>query len=62
MKTYDSSEDFILEMRQRAWLFIQEFRVISERDKDLLVEGVDRTPAQMLAYQLGWMNLIQQWE
>ena len=23
---------------------------------------MDRTPAQMIAYQLGWMNLILSWE
>ncbi len=30
--------------------------------KDSLCEGVDHTPAQMIAYQLGWMKLIIRWD
>lgn len=50
------------EISNRAKLFIDEFSHIPESDKDKLVDGVDRTPAQMIAYQLGWMNLIIDWD
>jgi len=43
-------------------LFIEEFNNIDEKDKDGFIDGVDRTPTQMIAYQLGWMNLILDWE
>jgi hypothetical protein len=43
-------------------LFIEEFNDINEKDKDKLIDGVDRTPAQTIAYQLGWMNIILNWE
>ena len=43
-------------------MFIEEFNDINEKDKDKLIDGVDRTPAQMIAYQLDWMNLILNWE
>ena len=43
-------------------MFIEEFHNICEEDRSKLVEEVDRTPSQMIAYQLGWMNLIIQWE
>lgn len=33
-----------------------------EDDKDKLIDGVDRTPTQMISYQLGWLNLILDWE
>ncbi|WP_330654329.1 ClbS/DfsB family four-helix bundle protein [Faecalicatena faecalis] len=33
-----------------------------EDDSDLRLEGVDRTPREMLAYQLGWMGLIRGWD
>jgi hypothetical protein len=28
----------------------------------MLIEGVERTPAQMIAYQLGWLDLIMGWD
>lgn len=62
MQGYTDKESLINEMRKRAELFINEFRSIDEADKNLLVDEVDRTPAQMIAYQLGWMNLILSWE
>ncbi|MGL4992026.1 MAG: ClbS/DfsB family four-helix bundle protein [Sarcina sp.] len=62
MIQYKNREELILEISTRANLFIEEFNNISEKDKDRLIEGVDRTPSQMIAYQLGWMNLILDWE
>lgn len=50
------------EISKRAKLFIDEFSSVSEADKNKLLDEVDRTPAQMIAYQLGWMNLILDWE
>lgn len=62
MAGYQNRQELILEISKRAKLFIQEFNDINEKDKDKLIDGVDRTPAQMIAYQLGWMNLIFDWE
>ena len=62
MAEYKSKQELIDEISNRAKLFIDEFSNISEADKDKLVDGVDRTPAQMIAYQLGWINLILDWE
>ena len=45
-----------------AKLFIDEFSELSEAEKDKLIEGVDRTPAQMIAYQLGWLDLVKSWD
>lgn len=59
---YQNRQELILEISNRAKLFIEEFNDINEKDKDRLIDGVDRTPAQMIAYQLGWMNLILDWE
>lgn len=58
MVAYKNREELILEISKRAKLFINEFDDISEKDKDKFIDEVDRTPAQMIAYQLGWMNLI----
>ena len=53
MKSYASGEELIAEIRKRADLFIVEFDAVTEADRDTFKDGVDRTPAQMLAYQLG---------
>ncbi|MDK2562393.1 ClbS/DfsB family four-helix bundle protein [Romboutsia sedimentorum] len=62
MVEYKNREELILEISNRAKLFIKEFDDIDEKDKDKLIDGVDRTPAQMISYQLGWMNLLLDWE
>ncbi|MBK1813163.1 ClbS/DfsB family four-helix bundle protein [Clostridium sp. YIM B02505] len=62
MIEYQNRQELILEISSRAKLFIEEFNDIDENDKDRLIEGVDRTPTQMIAYQLGWMKLILDWE
>ncbi|MBZ6006969.1 ClbS/DfsB family four-helix bundle protein [Paraclostridium bifermentans] len=62
MVEYKNREELILEISNRSKLFIGEFNSINEKDKDKLIDGVDKTPAQMIAYQLGWMNLILDWE
>ena len=62
MQGYSSKKELIDEINKRAVLFINEFIEITDENKDTLVEGVDRGPDQMIAYQLGWMNLIFLWE
>ncbi len=62
MQGYKNKQELIEEISKRAKLFIHEFSDIPETDKDKLVDNADRTPAQMIAYQLGWLNLILSWE
>lgn len=62
MVKYKNREELILEISNRSKLFINEFESIEEDYKDKLIDGVDKTPYQMIAYQLGWMNLILDWE
>ena len=62
MKSYASGEELIAEVRKRAELFIDEFDDVPASGLHALKDGVDRTPAQMLAYQLGWMDLLLGWE
>lgn len=38
--------------------FIQPNNENKLADKDKLIDGVDRTSAQMVAYQLGWLILV----
>lgn len=62
MLGYENKEELKEQIEKYGGLFIKEFISVKEEDKDSLVEGVDRTPVQMIAYQLGWMNLILSWE
>ncbi len=59
---YKSKQELVDAISNSARLFIHEFADIQEADKDTLLDGVDRTPAQMIAYQLGWLHLILDWE
>jgi len=62
MAGYESKQALIAEIEKTAALYIKEFEGIPETDRDQLMEGVDRTPAQMIAYQLGWLDLIMGWD
>lgn len=62
MQEYASKEAFTGEIKKRADLFINEYQDIKEEDKDLRLEEGERTPFENLAYQLGWLVLIQDWE
>lgn len=62
MAEYTNKEALINEIRKTADVFIEEFHDIDEADKDLRLEGVDRTPQEIIAYQLGWMGLVRGWD
>ncbi len=59
---YSNKQDLIAEIKKTSKPFIDEFDLIDEEEKNKLIDGVDRTPAQMIAYQLGWMNLLLSWD
>ena len=59
---YANKQDLIAEIKKTSKLFIDEFDSINEEGKNKMIDGVERTPAQMIAYQLGWMNLILSWD
>ena len=62
MKVYGSKEELKEEIKKTYSKFIAEFDNIPENMKDLRAEGVDRTPAENLAYQVGWTTLVLKWE
>ena len=62
MQEYSSKKELIDEINKRAVLFINEFSEITDENKDTFVDEVDKSPVQMITYQLGWMNLILLWE
>lgn len=62
MEAYQDKRALITEIRKRAEALILEFDGIQESDKVLRFPEVDRTPQEMIAYQLGWMGLLLEWE
>lgn len=62
MQEYTSKEALAEEIKKTAAGFIKEFDDVVEKDSNLRLEGVDRTPREMIAYQLGWMGLIRGWD
>jgi len=62
MQEYADKSAFINEIKKTAELFIEEFESIREADKNARYDEVDRTPQEIIAYQLGWMDLIRGWD
>ena len=62
MRNYSSKEELKDEIRKTYAKYIAEYDGIPEGMKDLRAESVDRTPAENLAYQVGWTTLVLKWE
>lgn len=62
MRTYESKEELKEEIKNAFEKYILEFDEIPENLKNKKIEGVDRTPAENLAYQVGWTTLLLKWE
>lgn len=62
MKAYESKAEFTEEIKKAYEKYIAEFENIPNDLKDSRCEEVDRTPAENLAYQVGWTTLLLKWE
>ena len=62
MRTYEHKEELKTEIRKTFEKYISEFDNIPEALKDIRVDEVDRTPAENLAYNVGWTTLVLKWE
>lgn len=62
MRAYTGQEELKDEIRKTDIKFIAEFDNIPEEMKGLWAEEVDRTPAEILAHQIGWTTLALKWE
>ena len=62
MRSYESKEELKNEIKKTFGKYISEFDNIPEELKDKRVDQVDRTPAENLAYQVGWTTLVLKWE
>lgn len=62
MRAYKNKEELKFEINKAFGKYIVEFDNIPEALKDKRIEDVDRTPAENLAYQVGWTTLLLKWE
>lgn len=62
MRAYENKEELKTEINKTFEKYISEFDNIPEALKDKRVDEVDRTPAENLAYQVGWTTLVLKWE
>ena len=62
MRTYENKEALKAGIQKAFEKYILEFEDIPENLKDKRVDSVDRTPAENLAYQVGWTTLLLKWE
>ncbi|MDU5807196.1 MAG: ClbS/DfsB family four-helix bundle protein [Peptoniphilus harei] len=62
MKEYTNKEELKEEIIKAYKKYIDEFNDIDEEVKDQKFEGVDRSPAENLSYQVGWTSLLLKWE
>ena len=62
LRPYENKEELKTEIKKTFEKYISEFDNITETLKDKRVDEVDRTPAENLAYQVGWTSLVLKWE
>ncbi|WP_335871265.1 ClbS/DfsB family four-helix bundle protein [Bacillus sp. 2205SS5-2] len=59
---YESKHLLKEEIHKRYLLLDGEFNDISDDLRDTYDKDVDRTPGEIIAYQLGWLNLVMSWD
>lgn len=62
MRNYVNKADLKNEIAKAYEKYIVEFDTITEELKNRRCDEVDRTPAENLAYQVGWTTLLLKWE
>ncbi|GMA69616.1 hypothetical protein GCM10025879_08620 [Leuconostoc litchii] len=62
MQSYNNKNELIQAINTNYKKYIDEFINIPNELKNKRVEGVDRTPAENLSYQLGWITALLSWE
>ena len=59
---YNNKTELIEEIKRNANLFIEEYADIKETYMNIIDEEIKYSPFQMLAFCIGWMDLVLSWE
>jgi hypothetical protein len=62
MREYQDKEELLETIEKTYRLFASEFDEVPSDKINVRLPGVDKTPQEMLAYQLGWLALVMSWE
>lgn len=62
MTQYKDKQELIDAIEKAYGLFVPEFAEVNPADIRKRIKPADKTPAEMIAYQIGWLNHIMQWE
>jgi len=62
MQVYKNSAELIDKIRNSYHQFIDQYEGITDDVADERIEQVEKTPREMLSYQVGWINMILSWE
>ncbi|KRK64820.1 hypothetical protein FC72_GL001874 [Companilactobacillus tucceti DSM 20183] len=62
MRGYKNSEELIDQIKESYHKFIDEYQGITDGVADERIDQVEKTPREMLSYQVGWINMILSWE
>ena len=58
VKPYESGSEIESETTKRGCLFIRKLEDVPDDGGQMLIEGIDRTPRQVIANLLDWMELL----
>ncbi|MRN53139.1 ClbS/DfsB family four-helix bundle protein [Paenibacillus monticola] len=59
---YSSKEELKEAVHTGYLLLNDEYKGIDNSQKDIRLPETDKTPAEIIAYQLGWLNLVMGWD
>jgi len=62
MIKYNSKTELIDEINKTYAAFIKEFNDVKNENIHKRLESVDKTPSEMIAYQIGWLYHMLAWE
>jgi len=62
MIQYKNKQELINAINKAYDLFVAEFATVNSKDIHIRKVMIDKTPAELIAYQIGWLNHIMQWE
>lgn len=59
---YSSKQELLDAIHTNYILFDTEFTGISDSYRNTRIPEVDKTPGEIIAYQLGWLHLVMSWD
>ncbi len=59
---YSSKQELLDTIHTNYIMFDAEFTDIDDRYRNLRIPEVDKTPGEIIAYQLGWLHLVMGWD